>query len=180
LLSLGTGNGGSGSGEEVTGMKKGKAKRHRELTWLTIREACDYLRVSRQTIYRLVCSGRLVPDGKVGSRWRFSKSGLDAYVKSGRVPDCDRMERPAGEVCDAEKEDPAETDARSGDMAGRPGPVSGACAVDGPQDGPEEEKRGNGGDVCGGGESQGEARGPRRSGKASFAEAVRRLRRAVA
>ncbi|MCL4509151.1 MAG: helix-turn-helix domain-containing protein [Chloroflexi bacterium] len=42
---------------------------------LTLKEAEQYLRVSRATIYRLVYSGQLVGH-KVGRRWRFYKTDV--------------------------------------------------------------------------------------------------------
>lgn len=46
---------------------------------LTFREAMDFLRVSRSTIYRLMWSGQL-QGHKVGNTWRFYESDLLALV----------------------------------------------------------------------------------------------------
>jgi excisionase family DNA binding protein len=47
---------------------------------LTINEACEYLRVSRWTIYRMVDRGDLLPL-RVGSRFRFRLAELDRYLE---------------------------------------------------------------------------------------------------
>ena len=46
---------------------------------LTFREAMDFLRVSRSTIYRLMWSGQL-QGHKVGNTWRFYERDLLALV----------------------------------------------------------------------------------------------------
>jgi excisionase family DNA binding protein len=48
-------------------------------TLLTFREAMDFLRVSRSTIYRLMWAGQL-RGYKVGSTWRFYEHDLLAAV----------------------------------------------------------------------------------------------------
>lgn len=51
-------------------------------TLLTFKEAMDYLRVSRSTLYRLMWSKQLTGH-KVGSTWRFYREDLRACVSSG-------------------------------------------------------------------------------------------------
>jgi excisionase family DNA binding protein len=46
---------------------------------LTFKEAMNYLRVSRSTLYRLMWSGQLTGH-KVGSTWRFYRGDLRACV----------------------------------------------------------------------------------------------------
>ena len=46
---------------------------------LTFKEAMNYLRVSRSTLYRLMWSGQL-SGHKVGSTWRFYRDDLRACV----------------------------------------------------------------------------------------------------
>lgn len=46
---------------------------------LTFKEAMDFLRVSRSTLYRLMWSGQL-RGHKVGSTWRFYESDLLAAI----------------------------------------------------------------------------------------------------
>ncbi len=50
-----------------------------EAVLLTFKEAMEFLRVSRSTIYRLMWSGQL-RGYKVGSTWRFYESDLLAAV----------------------------------------------------------------------------------------------------
>ncbi len=50
-------------------------------TLLTFKEAMDYLRVSRSTLYRLMWSGQLTGH-KVGSTWRFYRDDLRACVQT--------------------------------------------------------------------------------------------------
>lgn len=46
---------------------------------LTFKEAMNYLRVSRSTLYRLMWTGQLTGH-KVGSTWRFYREDLRACV----------------------------------------------------------------------------------------------------
>lgn len=46
---------------------------------MTLDEAAHYLRVSRQTTYRLVEAGK-IPARKVGHRWRISRFALEKYL----------------------------------------------------------------------------------------------------
>jgi len=48
---------------------------------LTIKEACEYLNLSRATIYKLIKEGKLTPI-KIGRSTRLDKSDLDAFVES--------------------------------------------------------------------------------------------------
>ena len=47
--------------------------------WLTLEEVAEYLRVSRETVYKLAQKGRL-PASKVGNQWRFRKDLLEAAL----------------------------------------------------------------------------------------------------
>ena len=47
---------------------------------LTFKEAMNYLRVSRSTLYRLMWSGQLTGN-KVGSTWRFYREDLRGCVR---------------------------------------------------------------------------------------------------
>lgn len=51
---------------------------------LTFKEAMNFLRVSRSTLYRLMWDGELTGH-KVGSTWRFYRSDLRACVRSGQT-----------------------------------------------------------------------------------------------
>ncbi len=56
-----------------------KTPTHQDTVLLTFKEAMEFLRVSRSTIYRLMWSGQL-RGHKVGSTWRFYESDLLAAV----------------------------------------------------------------------------------------------------
>jgi excisionase family DNA binding protein len=45
---------------------------------LTVAELCDYLRVNRVTVYRLLKNGSR-PGFRVGSDWRFSVEEIDHW-----------------------------------------------------------------------------------------------------
>ncbi len=48
---------------------------------LTTEDACEFLSISRQTLYKLV-KARKIPGKKVGDNYRFLKSDLIRYFKS--------------------------------------------------------------------------------------------------
>ena len=48
---------------------------------LTTEAACQFLSISRQTLYKLVKAGR-IPGRKVGDNYRFLKSDLIRYFKN--------------------------------------------------------------------------------------------------
>lgn len=54
---------------------------------MDIRQAAEYLGISGDTLYRYASEG-FVPAFKLGNRWRFRKSLLDAWMdeKSGVTP----------------------------------------------------------------------------------------------
>jgi excisionase family DNA binding protein len=54
---------------------------HADTVLLTFKEAMEFLRVSRSTIYRLMWSGQL-RGHKVGSTWRFYENDLLAAVET--------------------------------------------------------------------------------------------------
>ncbi len=45
---------------------------------ITIGELCQYLRVHRSTVYRLLKKGQL-PGFKIGSDWRFNREAIDRW-----------------------------------------------------------------------------------------------------
>ena len=55
---------------------------------LTIKQLADYLRVTDRTIYRLA-SARKIPAFKVGGMWRFSRAGIDSWIKQQSMDGCD-------------------------------------------------------------------------------------------
>ncbi|MEI8344837.1 MAG: helix-turn-helix domain-containing protein [Candidatus Omnitrophota bacterium] len=49
---------------------------------LTTEDACNFLSISRQTLYKLV-KAKKIPGKKVGDNYRFLKSDLIRYFKNG-------------------------------------------------------------------------------------------------
>jgi excisionase family DNA binding protein len=66
-------------GIEEHRMIERKTANHTDTVLLTFKEAMEFLRVSRSTIYRLMWSGQL-RGHKVGSTWRFYEADLLAAV----------------------------------------------------------------------------------------------------
>jgi len=72
---------------------------------MDIRQAADYLGISGDTLYRYASEG-FVPAFKLGNRWRFKKTLLDAWMdeKSGvKVPSpaetvAPEQKKPAGKA----------------------------------------------------------------------------------
>ena len=48
---------------------------------LTLKEAAEYLRVSRQTVYNMI-KDRRIKAYKVGREWRFFRSDIMEYLES--------------------------------------------------------------------------------------------------
>lgn len=46
--------------------------------WLTISELADYLRVSKETIYKLAQQAQ-IPASKIGNQWRFRRDLVDDW-----------------------------------------------------------------------------------------------------
>lgn len=86
-----------GSGEEVMIKQRVAPPRATADTiLLTFKEAMDFLRVSRSTLYRLMWSGQL-RGHKVGSTWRFYESDLLAAVASPTMTTADMEPGPSSE-----------------------------------------------------------------------------------
>lgn len=51
--------------------------------WISIEEAADYLGIKPVTLRSWIRNGKGVPAHKVGKQWKFKRSELDAWVKSG-------------------------------------------------------------------------------------------------
>jgi excisionase family DNA binding protein len=66
---------------EERSMIERKITTHADTVLLTFKEAMEFLRVSRSTIYRLMWSGQL-RGHKVGSTWRFYEADLLAAVEA--------------------------------------------------------------------------------------------------
>jgi excisionase family DNA binding protein len=48
-------------------------------TLMTLREVATYLRLSKDTVYRMAQSAK-IPASKLGTQWRFRKSEVDAWI----------------------------------------------------------------------------------------------------
>ena len=53
----------------------------REKTYLTVGEACELIRMSRVTLYRMIRKG-IVPSYKIGGKRLFNRRELIQWVKS--------------------------------------------------------------------------------------------------
>jgi excisionase family DNA binding protein len=47
---------------------------------MDIREASEYLGVSRETLYKYVCEKK-IPGFRLGNRWKFKKTVLDNWME---------------------------------------------------------------------------------------------------
>ena len=52
-------------------------------SWIGINEAADYLGVTKDTIRNWIKKSEM-PAHKIGKLWKFKRSELDAWVKSGK------------------------------------------------------------------------------------------------
>lgn len=52
--------------------------------WIGIEEAAAYLGVNKDTIRNWIKKGNGIPAHKIGKLWKFKKSELDFWVKSGQ------------------------------------------------------------------------------------------------
>ena len=57
-----------------------------EERWLTVDDICQYLSVSKETVYKWI-EKRNMPGHRVGRRWMFEKEELDDWVRSGSAAD---------------------------------------------------------------------------------------------
>ena len=55
-----------------------------EEKWLTVEEICDYLQVTKDTVYKWI-SKRNMPAHRVGKRWMFQRSEVDMWIKAGKA-----------------------------------------------------------------------------------------------
>ncbi len=56
-----------------------------EVTWLTVDEIANDLRVSRMSVYRLVSTG-VLPAHRIGHNLRVTTKDFDDYLASTRIP----------------------------------------------------------------------------------------------
>lgn len=52
--------------------------------WINLEEAADYLSVNKDTIRNWIRKDNGVPAHKIGKLWKFKKSELDEWIKSGK------------------------------------------------------------------------------------------------
>lgn len=55
-----------------------------EDNWISIEETAKYLGVKVITIREWIRKNNGIPAHKIGKQWKFKKSELDAWVKSGK------------------------------------------------------------------------------------------------
>jgi len=48
--------------------------------WMTLEEVAQYLKVSKDSIYRLAQKGE-IPASKIGNLWRFKREDIDEWMK---------------------------------------------------------------------------------------------------
>lgn len=51
--------------------------------WIGIEEAANYMGVNKDTIRNWIKKDTGIPAHKIGNLWKFKKSELDAWIKSG-------------------------------------------------------------------------------------------------
>lgn len=52
--------------------------------WIGIEEAANYLSVNKDTIRNWIKRNNGIPAHKIGKLWKFKKSELDQWIKSGK------------------------------------------------------------------------------------------------
>lgn len=52
--------------------------------WIGIEDAANYLSVSKDTIRNWIKKNTGIPAHRIGKLWKFKKSELDAWIKSGK------------------------------------------------------------------------------------------------
>lgn len=52
--------------------------------WINLEDAADYLSVNKDTIRNWIKKGTEIPAHKIGKLWKFKKSELDDWIKSGK------------------------------------------------------------------------------------------------
>ncbi|HPF35458.1 MAG TPA: helix-turn-helix domain-containing protein [Candidatus Krumholzibacteria bacterium] len=50
---------------------------------MTLAEVAAYLRLSKDTVYRMASAGRL-PASKVGSQWRFRRDDVEQWLETNK------------------------------------------------------------------------------------------------
>ncbi len=55
--------------------------------WISINEAATYLGVTKETVRNWIKKDNGVPAHKIGKLWKFKRSELDDWVRSGKSAD---------------------------------------------------------------------------------------------
>ena len=55
--------------------------------WIGIAEAAEYMGVTKETIRNWIKKKSGIPAQKIGKLWKFKKSELDEWIKSGKSAD---------------------------------------------------------------------------------------------
>lgn len=55
--------------------------------WIGIAEAAEYMGVTKETIRNWIKKKNGIPAKKIGKLWKFKKSELDEWIKSGKSAD---------------------------------------------------------------------------------------------
>ncbi len=55
--------------------------------WINLEEAAEYLSIKPVTLRSWIKKGNGLPAHKVGKFWKFKKSELDEWIKSGKSAD---------------------------------------------------------------------------------------------
>jgi excisionase family DNA binding protein len=64
--------------------------------WATLQEVADHLKVSEDTVHRWIAT-RAMPSHRIGRVWRFKRSDVDEWVRSGSASDSkDRADQHEG------------------------------------------------------------------------------------
>ena len=56
-------------------------------SWIGINEAAEYLGVTKETIRNWIKKQNGIPAQKIAKLWKFKRSELDSWVKSGKSAD---------------------------------------------------------------------------------------------
>ena len=55
--------------------------------WIGIEDAANYLGVNKDTVRNWIKKDKGIPAHKIGKLWKFKKSELDHWIKSGKSAD---------------------------------------------------------------------------------------------
>jgi excisionase family DNA binding protein len=55
--------------------------------WIGINEVAEYLGVTKETVRNWIKKKNGIPAQKIGKLWKFKRSELDAWIKSGKSAD---------------------------------------------------------------------------------------------